>query len=872
MADTDPQLDPAEQRPLLAFLSPETGKIPTDPDRRRMRQPRKPGASARGTRVEPQLQALRDALRSEHTQLSETTDEAEPDHIVVFETVGAIANFVRAAQEIKGFDFITDFVGDGIQPDEDFFYVDDDGDPSEEELPQSLYLVMANASAIDQLINLFERFQEDPKAKFPTGMYGLKELFKSLHTVRRWGPQDRIQETGLLEAWRNDISFFGPNGTVAVEIELVWRSSAAQRSAAEAAVRSLVASTAGGSVQSSAVVEAIRYHAVLAELPRDEVERLLDGGPEAIDLLQAEDVLFLAPATQMNISVSPGSPTSISVAGAPLPTGMPKVAVLDGLPLTNHSALSGRVQVDDPQGRGTTYTNANHFAHGTAMASLIVHGDLTDPGDPLSTPLHVHPVFEGHEWADDTIAPSGELFIDVIHSAFEHLFGAAGVTPSVRIVNFSIGDSSRVFTRRVSPLARLLDYFAFEYNLVIVVSAGNHPGISPTVPPEALVDADDLDEAVRISLHEQARARRLLSPAESINAVTVGALHSDAAHDSDLPDSVVDPLKAGSIAAYSAHGFGFRKSPKPDLHAAGGRSVFSLPPTPDASETVSLEAVHAPTIGPGLLVASPTPAGSTDGALFTSGTSNAAALTTRSAHRVLEALESSSPADGEPMFPDAQYHPVLVKTLLIHATSWPADAADWASQLGADGAKRKRLLTQQLGFGAIVESRAGTASPHRACLVGAGTIRKDKRDSFSFPLPPTFSAVVGWRRLIVTLAWISPTMPTTQQYRVAHLEFGNPGAGLRVGTPEADHNANGRGTVLHRVMEGTAAAGYAADGHLAIDVDCRVRVGKLPLGVRYGLAATLEVNPGTGIDVHTEIRQRLRTQVAQRAAQVRTRS
>jgi hypothetical protein len=69
---------------------------------------------------------------------------------------------------------------------------------------------------------------------------------------------------------------------------------------------------------------------------------------------------------------------------------------------------------------------------------------------------------------------------------------------------------------------------------------------------------------------------------------------------------------------------------------------------------------------------------------------------------------------------------------------------------------------------------------------------------------------------------------------------------------------NGKGTVLHEVLEGRQAAGYAVGTDLAIDVDCRVRVGRLYAPVRFGLAATLEVGPTISVDLHEEVRTRLR--------------
>ena len=46
--------------------------------------------------------------------------------------------------------------------------------------------------------------------------------------------------------------------------------------------------------------------------------------------------------------------------------------------------------------------------------------------------------------------------------------------PSVRVVNLSIGDPARTFVRRLSPLAKLVDWLGHKYNVVVVVSAGNH--------------------------------------------------------------------------------------------------------------------------------------------------------------------------------------------------------------------------------------------------------------------------------------------------------------------------------------------------------------------------------------------------------------
>ncbi len=60
--------------------------------------------------------------------------------------------------------------------------------------------------------------------------------------------------------------------------------------------------------------------------------------------------------------------------------------------------------------------------------------------------------------------------------------------PDVRIINLSLGEPKRRFAGMVSPWARLLDRFAFDYRLLILVSAGNIadrlpvPGVGDTRP------------------------------------------------------------------------------------------------------------------------------------------------------------------------------------------------------------------------------------------------------------------------------------------------------------------------------------------------------------------------------------------------------
>ena len=322
----------------------------------------------------------------------------------------------------------------------------------------------------------------------------------------------------------------GSSGSTRVEIELWFRLDEARRTQAQAQVAQLV-EAAGGHVISTAVVETVDYHGMLADLPHAQVDAVLADGPDAIALLTTEDIMFVSPAGPMTIPALEIDDDQLAVPASPPPTGLPRVALLDGVPLANHALLSGRLIIDDPDELAARYTSAQR-QHGTAMASLIIHGDLNNPRSALSTPIYVRPILEPHPFdgAAETVVRD-ELLVDLVHRTFQRMFRGDGTSSpaasSVRIVNMSIGDPARVFIRRLSPLAKLLDWLAHTYNLVILVSAGNHP-ITATVPADAIDNTDTLQKALTSSTYERARQRRLLSPAEAMNALTVGALHTDA--------------------------------------------------------------------------------------------------------------------------------------------------------------------------------------------------------------------------------------------------------------------------------------------------------------------------------------------------------
>lgn len=862
MADTGPPA--VEGRPLLAFGQPATGGIPPRDAPPRIPRVRTPGPGRQGARLAPQFQALQDALAGQRAQLAESTDASDPELVVVFDLAGTVDGFLRACQGIDGLEFLADLQEDQVDADDDFFYEEESGQVSDDDVPQSLYMVMSNAQAVEELVRLFGLWQQDPSVRLDRGLNPLKQVFDLLRSVRRWEAEDRVRETGLLDDWREQVEVIGNAGRARVEIELWYRSEDVQRAEAQATVEQLIAD-AGGQVIRTSTIPAIQFHGVLADIPYGQVQAVLDDGPEAIDLLTTEAIMFVTSARPMTVSAPQPTEFGSVALDEQRPSRPPRVGLLDGLPLANHVALEGRLVIDDPDDRAAAYGTGQH-GHGTAMAGLIAHGDLASPGSSLPGPIYVRPILQPHTYFKDVeLVVPDELLVDLVHRALHRMFEGDGgqppAAPSVRVVNLSIGDPARSFVRRLSPLAKLLDWLAHRYNIVVVVSAGNH-GASPTVPVSALADPDQLRRAAARSHHASLRQRRLLSPAEAINAVTVGAQHSDA---SELPavDSIVDVFEPDGPAGYSATGFGFRRSVKPEVLLPGGREVYSRPVATAGNAT--LDAAPVVAIGPGIKVAAPGLAGQLDGTSYTCGSSNAAALATRTVDNIYEVLDQLRAEEGDFDFPDPQYHPVLAKALLVHAARWGNLAATLRDHLELAPQRRRRELTQLLGYGPVDPAQVATAGRVRPVLVGAGSITKDQRQTFQFPLPPALSATTEWRRLVVTLAWLSPVNTRSQKHRMARLAVVIPRSTLAVEPIEADHNAVLKGTVQHVVLEGAAVVGFVAGSNLSLSVDCRVDAGTLGAPVRYGLVASLEVNTSVQADLHAQVRQGLRAQAAQRA-------
>jgi hypothetical protein len=857
--------DPPPSYPLLLFgrsVRVEREPLASGPGR----PPRRLTPEEQQARLGTRWEALDRALGEKRAAISPDLGGTDPELVLVMEIVGSVPDFFRAVRRIEGFEFLAEL-------DEE---VDDEAfvDPTSEDdegFDGTLYLLAANQRALDSVLALWRQYQQDETASFPYGQAKWKDLFRLLVDLRRWGPADRLRGTGAVEDFASRLAI--GQDVVPAEVELWYRSDAAKRSAAEAAVRQAV-DAARGSVLARATIESIAYHALLVRLPIAAIQPLFEGRLDDVALVRVEEIAFLRPEAQAAVSVPvpqqvdpPFKVAPVQVSDAP-----PMVAVLDGLPLARHLLLDDRLVIDDPDGWEPDIPAADR-QHGTAVTSLVVHGDRNADGRSPSRRIYTRPVLKPDEGAAQRreCMPHDQLAIDLIHRAVVRLFdGPNAIAPEVRLINLSLGDAAAQLATTLSPWARLLDYLAYRYQVLFVVSAGNHlRPLTFSYPAHAVSSMSEpqlrLETLRRIV--DEAALRRILSPSEAVSCLCIGASHDDASGQwpNDARRNFLPGAGAGTGALpspISAAGMGYRRCIKPDLLAPGGRVLFRGRPAAASDPMTTFDPAPS-VIPPGLTVAAPSPGpGGLAGVRYFHGTSGAAALVSHHGAIVLEHLSALMDEDGASV--DSAAWSVLTKALLVHTSRLPPSASEVRQAFVDVPPRRIRdAVTRLYGYGVIDPSRLLECSPSRATALGWGKLDADEGMRFQFPLPPSLAGKVVRRRLVITAAYFPPIRPRDRRHRAAEVYFRPDNSLLRLSRADADWRTVKRGTVQHEVLVGDQAAAYVDGTVIAVQVNCRAIIEPMKESVPFGLAVTLEAEGD--LPIYAEVAARIRAQARARA-------
>jgi hypothetical protein len=248
-----------------------------------------------------------------------------------------------------------------------------------------------------------------------------------------------------------------------------------------------------------------------------------------------------------------------------------------------------------------------------------------------------------------------------------------------------------------------------------------------------------------------------------------------------------------------------------------------------------------------------------DQTAYCCGTSNATALLSRSAAICLSTLQQifNDMEEGRGDF--SNISTVLLKGMLVHGCHW-GDIGDLISSIlgrNLNGHQLQSWISRWIGYGTPEISRVLECTEQRASLIGYGQLSDGEAHVFKLPLPPSLGARREWRRLTITLSWLSPISATTQKYRVASLWFETINNNLAPVRQDAQWQAVRRGTIQHEVFEGESAIPFAEGDNIQIKVNCRKDAANIQTPIKYGVVVTLEVREGVNIAVYDEIRVRI---------------
>lgn len=900
-----------------------------------------PGHARQVERLSQQLNELQQDFSRHKADISGVVAGLEPETVLVIEIAGSVDDFRQAVEDTEGLEWLGEWDIEDIEPGDDFYevpkigvdffknkiggitkraqskeiceilkqhgFIDNTGkiiadkirelslpkhlthlseeivrainSAKDKRLQGRLFLSLGNEQGLNELLALWQRWEKGQGLPFRKTKW--RDVFDQTLRIRRWGVEETLGETGMIDRWR-DLLDIDPAQKIHCQIELFYRRNPEKREQNKATIVALLAEMGGETLGSFINMPDIAFHAVKAKLPADRVRHLLEvlDSPNAdidIQLFKFPGVMYFRPTGQI-IAVSGddvGEPGEFPKGSPELP---PVAAILDGAPNLLHKALKDRLSFDDPDNLAAEY-QPGEKRHGTAMASLVVHGEIVD-GLPAPLTRKVYHLavmqpnpqargFGGHEHFPDEV-----FFEDRIERAVRRMFEGEGNAPAqapgIKIINLSIGDQERPFIHTPSPWARLLDWLSWKYRVLFCVSAGNFGGdIEVGIPHSEFSALSDDQKVAHVlkCIEQQLSERRLLSPAESLNSLTVGALHTDQSGTYMLGQRIDLLPNDALFSPISRFGHGFRRSVKPEILFPGGRRLYITPPLGNGQ----CYTLPQTSLGrPGQKVAyDSAQQGETSKCVYLQGTSNATALATRSGARIYEVLAKLQAEHSEQISDNLMA--VLIKALLVHGAQHD-DQAERALtgtlKTRKNSHRFKEVMARYIGYGAVNIERVLACTEQRATVLGCGEIKENQVHVYRFPLPPDLAGSPVWRRMVITLAWFSPVNSAHRNLREAKLEL-QPGGSwdkvpLKLKRMDSDHNQVLRGTVQHEILEGKKQIfAYEEDGHIMLHVTCKAdATEKLDDAIPYGLAVTLEVAEGIGIPIYEQIRAKIKPKVA----------
>ncbi|AJW44660.1 S8 family peptidase [Pseudomonas aeruginosa] len=415
----------------------------------------------------------------------------------------------------------------------------------------------------------------------------------------------------------------------------------------------------------------------------------------------------------------------------PPPADAPAIAVLDSGLTSGHPLLAAAV--GDAQGYLEPHRSAHDAApwHGTFVGGLALYGDVHGAIQQRQFVPQLR-LFSGKVFEDD-----GQDQTEFVEKAVEDAVRDLHAQYGCRVFNLSYGDLNKVYDgRHVRGLAYTLDRLTRELGVLFVVPAGNL--LSSQLPADARASYPNY----LFDGHA-----RLLDPATSLNALTVGGLSLNEAtrnaqrHPNTIEDHVL--ARAEQPFPLTRSGPSVSGAIKPDVVAPAGN--IALRRTGGGTDHAGLGVVS---LNGGFALG---PAFKED-----IGTSYAAPQVAHQAARLLAEVPDASPN--------------LLRALIGAHARWPqACEALLNPDNNAEG--RDKLL-RLVGYGSVDDTALFRSLDHTVTLLAEERVGNDQHHFFELPLPDAFwDGGRRTREVTVALAY-SPAVRTTRlDYRRAKLWF-----------------------------------------------------------------------------------------------------
>lgn len=211
---------PDEYLPLLVFpekriLQPEKGNgFPTG-------KQNLPGHGAQVDRIGRQIEHLEEDFARYQASLTGALAGLEPEMVLVIEIVGRLDDF-RQAVEAAGLEWLGETEIDDLEAEDDSFHERDAaGQPAVKLLRGRMFLAMSNMAGLQEILALWEQWKAN--RSLPYGKTKWKAVFEQLNVLRRWGIEETLVETGMIDRWQALRDPLNSEEKVRFQIELFYR-------------------------------------------------------------------------------------------------------------------------------------------------------------------------------------------------------------------------------------------------------------------------------------------------------------------------------------------------------------------------------------------------------------------------------------------------------------------------------------------------------------------------------------------------------------------------------------------------------------------------------------------------------------------------